>query len=179
MVCIRCKMAVQSVLEGLKISYKEIELGRVKLTDGINAQQRQQLNTALQHYHLELMDDKKKIITERIKTLIIQLLHEEPEAIQLKLSVYLSNSLQYDYTYLSNIFSEVEGSTIERFYIVNRIERVKELLIYEGLSITEIAIQLNYCNLSDLCLQFKKVTGQPPSEFKKLSEADDFVWRKL
>ena len=161
-------MAVQSVLEGLKISYKEIELGRVKLTDGINAQQRQQLNTALQHYHLELMDDKKKIITERIKTLIIQLLHEEPEAIQLKLSVYLSNSLQYDYTYLSNIFSEVEGSTIERFYIVNRVERVKELLIYDELNLTEIAYQMHYSSVSHLSAQFKKVTGLTPSHFKQL-----------
>lgn len=172
-------MAVQSVLEALGIPYKSIELGRVKLIDGINAQQRQQLNAGLRHYHLELMDDKKKIIAESIKTLIIELLHAETDAMQLKLSVYLANSLQYDYTYLSNIFSEVEGSTIERFYIVTRIERVKELLIYEGWSITEIANQLNYCNLSHLCLQFKKVMGQTPSEFKKRSEADDFVWRKL
>lgn len=179
MVCIRCKMAVQSVLEGLKISYKEIELGRVNLNGGLNAQQRQQLNASLQHYHLELMDDKKKIIAERIKTLIVELLHVESDAMQLKLSVYLADRLQYDYTYLSNVFSEVEGSTIERFYIVSRIERAKELLIYEGLSITEIASQLNYCNLSHLCLQFKKLTGQTPSEFKKRSEADDFVWRKL
>ncbi|MGZ3923908.1 MAG: helix-turn-helix domain-containing protein [Flavisolibacter sp.] len=172
-------MAVQSVLEGLNIPYKSIELGKVDLNEGLNAQQLQQLNAALQHYHLELMEDKKKIITERIKTLIVELLHGGNDAMQLKLSVYLANSLQYDYTYLSNIFSEVEGSTIERFYIVNRVERVKELLIYEGLTVTEIANQLNYCNVSHLCLQFKKVTGQTPSEFKKLSEAADFVWRKL
>lgn len=179
MVCIRCKMAVQAVLEALEIPYTSIELGRVKLANGINAQQRQQLNAALQHYHLALMDDKKRVIAERIKTLIIELLHGKNDVMQLKLSVYLANSLQYDYTYLSNIFSEVQGSTIERFYIVTRIERVKELLIYEDLSITEIAGQLNYSNLSHLCLQFKKVTGQTPSEFKKQSEADDFVWRKL
>ena len=172
-------MAVQSVLETLNIPYKSIELGRVKLVDELNAYQRQQLNTALQHYHLELMEDKKKIITERIKTLIIQLLHEENDATQLKLSVYLADSLQYDYTYLSNVFSEVEGYTIERFYIVSRIERVKELLIYENWSITEIALQLKYSSVPHLSLQFKKVTGKTPSEFKHLSEAEDFVWRKL
>ena len=179
MVCIRCKMAVQSVLETLKIPYKSIELGQVELVDDLNAYQQQQLNTALKHYHLELMEDKKKILTERIKTLIIQLLHGENDATPLKLSVYLADSLQYDYTYLSNVFSEVEGSTIERFFIVSRVERVKELLIYENWSITEIALQLKFSSVSHLSLQFKKVTGKTPSEFKNLSEAEGFVWRKL
>lgn len=170
-------MAVQSVLEELGISYKSIELGSVELTGRINAQQREQLNVALQHFHLELMDDKKKIITERIKTIIIELLHDRNYIMELKLSSYLADRLEYDYNYLSNLFSEVEGFTIERFYILNRIERVKELLIYEDLSVTEIASLLNYSNVSHLCLQFKKVTGYTPSGFKKESGAEDFVWR--
>lgn len=109
--------------------------------------------------------------------MIIETFNDSQNEMLLKLSEYLSKSLNYDYTYLSNIFSEMEGSTIERFYIVTRIERVKELIVYEGLTISEIANQLNYSSVSHLCLQFKKVSGQTPSMFKKRCESEDFVWR--
>ena len=175
MVCVRCKMAVQAVLEGLKIDYLTIELGRVKLVSALTPEQKNELNEGLKHYELELMDNKKMIIVERIKILIIQKCQSPDFENELKFSVYLSESLEYDYTYLANIFSEMEGSTIERFYILNRIERVKELMIYEALSIKEIAYQLNYSSVSHLCLQFKKVTGQTPSIFKKQCESHGFV----
>jgi AraC-like DNA-binding protein len=168
-------MAVQAVLEGLKIDYLTIELGRVKLVSVLTPEQKNELNEGLKHYELELMDNKKMIIVERIKILIIQKCQSPDFENELKFSVYLSESLEYDYTYLANIFSEMEGSTIERFYILNRIERVKELMIYEALSIKEIAYQLNYSSVSHLCLQFKKVTGQTPSIFKKQCESHGFV----
>lgn len=177
MVCVRCKMAVQSVLEELSIPYETIELGKVTISEALSPEQHKSLNASLQYYKLELIDDKRKILVERIKVIIIQLFDSPKDEMRLKLSEYLSKSLNYDYTYLSNVFSEIEGSTIERFYIVTRIERVKELIVYEDLSITEIAYKLNYSSISHLCLQFKKVTGQTPSMFKRLCESKDFVWR--
>ena len=178
MVCVRCKMAVQSVLESLNITYSSIELGKVNLTAVLTTEELRLLDSALKKYELELIDDKRKILVERIKTIIIELFHSSESQLNLKFSVYLSNILRYDYTYLSNIFSELEGSTIEKYYITQRIERVKELIVYEGLSITEIAHQLSFSSVAHLCLQFKKVTGQTPSLFKKLCATDDFVWRK-
>lgn len=167
MVCVRCKMAVQVVLEKLNIDYQEIEIGRVTLSKELNSEQQKRLNEALQYYELELMDDKKTILVERIRTLITEMFHSPEDDIPSKFTEYLSKTLHHEYTYLSNTFSEVEKSTIERFYISTRIQRVKELLLYEGLSIKEISYQLNYSSVSHLCLQFKKVTGQTPSEFKK------------
>ena len=177
MVCVRCKMAVQAVLESLNIDYLRIELGRVSLATDLTLAEQEVLNSSLKKYELELMEDKRKILVERIKTLIIELFHS-PEEIHLKFSAHLSRTLQYDYTYLSNVFSELEGSTIEKFYITQRIERVKELLVYEGLNATEISHYLNFSSVSHLCLQFKKVTGHTPSSFKKLCASEDFVWRK-
>ena len=177
MVCVRCKMAVQSVLEELKIDYLSIELGKVKLAATLNPEQQKNLPAALEYYRLELMDNKKNIIAERIKTTIIDLFHAPGMEIQLKFSEYLTNRLHYDYTYLANTFSEVEGSTIERFYISERIERVKELMVYETLTIKEIAYQLNFSSVAHLCMQFKKVTGQTPAMFRKLCASRDYVWR--
>ena len=177
MVCFRCKMVVESILRELAIVYNTVQLGKVITPDDLNSDQQKRLNTALKVYHLELMDDKKKILVEQIKILILELFNSSNSDMRVKLSEYLSSSINYDYTYLSNIFSELEGSTIERFYIVSRIERVEELIVYEDLSITEIAYKLNYSNVSHLCLQFKKVTGQTPSTFKKQLEIEDFVWR--
>lgn len=177
MVCVRCKMIVQSILDGLAIDYTVIELGRVKLVKALTHDQEKKLNDLLRRYKLELMDDKRKITVERIKTLILEMLCTSKSEIQLKLSVYLSQALNYDYTYLSNTFSEIEGNTIERFYITTRVERVKELIVYEGLSVTEIAYELNFSSVSHLCLQFKKVTGLTPSMFKKLCESEDYVWK--
>lgn len=177
MVSARCKMAVQSVLETLKIDYLSIELGEVKLAAGLNPEQQKELNTTLKYYELELMDDKKKMLVDRIKSLIIETFHTPNIEMRLKLSEYLSKNLDYDYTCLANIFAETEGSTIERFYITNRIERVKELIMYETLSIEEIADQLNYSSVAHLCHQFKKVTGETPSMFKKLCESSDYAWK--
>ena len=140
--------------------------------------QPERLDTELKIIGLELINDKKKILVERIKTLIRELFYS-PNQIYLNLSVYLSNHLEYDYNYISNIFSEVEGNTIERFYIETRIERVKELIIYETLNVTQIAYRLNFSSASHLCQQFRKVTGITPSKFKKLSATEDFIWRKV
>ena len=167
MVCVRCKMAVQAVLEKLEIDFKEIEIGKVTLAKEIDREQQKKLNEALQYYELELMDHKKNILVERIKNLITEMFHSPHDDKPLKISYYLSKMLHHEYTYLSNIFSEVEKSTIERFYISARVQRVKELLVYEGLSIKEISFELNYSSVAHLCWQFKKVTGLTPSEFKK------------
>jgi AraC family transcriptional regulator len=177
MVCKRCKMAVQSVLEELEIDYLSIELGIVKLAGELSPEQQVKLNKGLKHYELELMDNKKRILVERIKTLIIESFHSSNIEIRLKFSEHLSKSLEYDYTYLANVFSEMEESTIERFYISTRIERVKELIVYEALPIKEIAYQMNFSSVSHLCIQFKKVTGHTPSMFKKLCESQDYVWK--
>lgn len=175
MVCVRCKMAVQVVLETLEIDYVDIELGKVRLANELNQEQLKKLNQALQHYELELMDNRKTILVERIKLLIMDMLHSADDEIPSKFTEYLSKALHHDYTYLSNIFSDVEKSTIERFYISARVDRVKELLAYERLSIKEISYQLNYSSVSHLCQQFKKVTGQTPSVFKKQWESDTSV----
>jgi len=178
MVCIRCKMAVKAVLQELNIEYVSMELGKVVFSSPLTPEQKSNINERLKYYSLELMYNKKLILVERIKTAIIERFHSlygEPE---LKFSAYLSSQLQYDYTYLANVFSEIEGSTIERFYISTKIERVKELIVYEELSIKEISYNLNYSSVSHLCLQFKKVTGMTLSIFKKLSESKSFVWKK-
>jgi AraC family transcriptional regulator len=179
MVCVRCKMVVEAVLQKLNISYQTIELGWVKLKGDINAKQQQSLNKELQHYQLELMDNSRAIMVERIKTAIIEMLRNDSLETKLKLSVYLSERLGYDYTYLSNTFSEEEGYTIERFFIETRVDRVKELLVYEALTITEIFYRMNYSSVAHLCAQFKKVTGKTPSAFRKASKAKEFIWKKL
>lgn len=179
MVCIRCKMAVQTVLEKNKIKYLNIELGKVQLSKPLTEEQKIKLNADLQHYKLELMEEKKKIIVELVKTSIIEILNSSEMDMNSKFSVYLSNKLNFNYTYLANIFSELEGSTIERFYIETRVERVKELIVYEDLSLTEIGYQLNYSSVSHLCNQFKKVSGHTPAIFKKLCQSDDFIWKKI
>jgi AraC-like DNA-binding protein len=172
-------MAVSTVLENLNIKYTAIQLGKAELAADLSVQQRTDLDSALKVYELELMEDKRKILVERIKTLIIELFHSSEVELDIKFSAHLSRSLNYDYTYLSNVFSELEGSTIEKFYITQRIERVKELMVYEGLTVSEISHHLNFSSVSHLCLQFKKVTGLTPSVFKKLCASEDFVWRKL
>jgi AraC family transcriptional regulator len=177
MVCIRCKMAVQTVMEELKIPYHNIELGRVKIEVALSFDKQKKLAEALLYYKLELMDNKKKILTEQIKTVIIEIFASPYNQILLKFSEYLSKQLQYDYTYLANIFSETEGISIERFYICYRIERVKELMLYEAMTIKEISYQLNFSSVAHLSQQFKKITGQTPSLFRKLCSTEDFVWR--
>lgn len=178
MVCLRCKMAVESVLKAAEIPYLTIELGRLILPTLLLLEQKAALSKGLKHYGLELMENRSKILVERIKTEIISLL-QAPHSLRLKLSVHLSQALNYNYTYLANIFSEQESTTIERHFIAQRVERVKELLVYENSSLTQIADELAYSSVSHLCLQFKKVTGLTPAGFKKLCQAGDFVWRAV
>jgi AraC family transcriptional regulator len=177
MVCVRCKMAVQTVLEELKIGYLQIDLGRVRLTEELTPEQQKDLNTALNRYELELLDNRKSILVEQIKILILEMFNSPDSDLELKFSEYLSKTLHHEYTYMANVFSEKEGSTIEKFYILTRIDKVKALLVYEALSIKEIAYRLNYSSESHLCQQFKKITGQTPSAFKKMWEAEKLVWR--
>jgi AraC family transcriptional regulator len=177
MVCVRCKMAVQSVLEELGIPFSRIELGFAELETDLTEEETRQIDLALNRFELSLMSDPKKILTERIKVLILKWLRNPQKEGALKLSVMINQEMSYDYTYLANLFSEVEGTTIERFYIENRIERAKELMIYDGLNAKEVTYELHYSSVSHFSLQFKKVTGYTPSEFKKRSESSDFIWK--
>jgi AraC-like DNA-binding protein len=168
MVCIRCKMVVKSELEKLGLHYVTVELGEVEINEDITAEQLDNLGIGLKKAGLELMDDKKSILVEKIKTIIIELVHYTDEQIKVNLSDYLSEKLKYDYTYLANLFSEVKGTTIEKYYLTHKIEKVKELLVYDELNLTEIAYKLHYSSVAHLSNQFKKMTGLTPSHFKDL-----------
>lgn len=168
MVCIRCKMVVKSELEKLGLHYIAVDLGEVEIKEEISAEQQAGLSIALKKYGLELMDDKKSILIEKIKTIIIELVHYTDEQIKINLSDYLSKKLNYNYTYLANLFSEVKGTTIEQFYLAHKIEKVKELLVYDELNLTEIAWRLHYSSVAHLSNQFKKMTGLTPTHFKNL-----------
>lgn len=170
MVSIRCKMIVKSELEKLGLHYKVVELGEVEVTDQITQEQREQLKKSLKKSGLELMDDKKSILIEKIKNIIIEMVHYTDEQIKVNFSEYLSEKLNYDYTYLSNLFTEVQGTTIEKFIIFHKIERVKELIVYDELNLSEIAYKMHYSSVAHLSNQFKKVTGLTPSHFKNLKE---------
>jgi AraC-like DNA-binding protein len=168
MVSIRCKMVVKSELEKLGLNFSDVELGEVEIIGKVSKDQLDSLGASLKLTGLELMDDNKKILVEKIKTIIIELIHYSDEQIKINLSDYLSEKLNHNYTYLSNLFSEVKGTTIEQFYLANKIERVKELLVYDELNLTEIAWKLHYSSVSHLSNQFKKMTGLTPSHFKNL-----------
>ena len=170
MVSHRCKMMVIEELKKVGLQYTAIDLGMVETPHDINEEQRSLLRENLLKSGLELLDDKKSILIERIKNLIIEMVHYSDQLPTLNYSEYISNKLQYDYTYLSNIFSEVKGTTIQQFIILNKIERVKELLLYDELNLTEIAYKLHYSSVAHLSNQFKKVTGLSPSFFKKLKK---------
>jgi len=161
-------MAVKSELEKLGLHYGAIELGEVEVEEDIQSGQLTELNIALKKSGLELMDDKRSILVEKIKTLIIEMVHYTDEQIKINLSDYLSQKLNYNYTYLANIFSEVKGTTIEQFYLAHKIEKVKELLVYGELNLTEIAWKLHYSSVAHLSNHFKKKTGLTPSQFKNL-----------
>jgi AraC-like DNA-binding protein len=171
MVCIRCEMVVKSELEKMGLLYKSVKIGEAEIYKVLTPEQREQFNIALKKSGLELLDDNKSILVEKIKNVIIELVHYNEEQIKVNLSDYLKEKLNYDYTYLANLFSDVKGTTIEQFFIAHRIERVKELLVYDELTLTEIAGKLHYSSSAHLCKQFKKVTGLTPSHFKKLKNA--------
>lgn len=168
MVCTRCKITVKSELAKLGLHYIVIELGEAEIMENLSESQLSQLDAALMHSGLELIDDKKSILVERIKTSIIELVHDTEDQIKTNLSDFLSNKLDYNYTYLANLFSSVKGTTIENFYLTHKIEMVKELLVYGDLNLTEIADKLHYSSVAHLSNQFKKMTGLTPSHFKDL-----------
>jgi YesN/AraC family two-component response regulator len=170
MVSNRCRMTVKEELRKLGLHFVIVELGEVDIMENITAEQREQLKTALLSSGLELMDDRRAILVERIKNAIIEMVHHLDENIKINLSDYLSEKLNHNYTYLANLFSEVRGITIEHFMIAHKIERIKELLIYDELNITEIAWKMNYSSVAHLSNQFKKVTGLSPSHFKQLKD---------
>lgn len=168
MVCTRCKMAVKSELDNLGLHYSLVELGEVEIMENLSPVQINRLNRALKKHGLELMDDKKSILVEKIKTTIIELVHYREEQIKVNLSDFLSEKLDHNYTYLANLFSEVKGTTIEKFYLSHKIEKVKELLVYDELNLSEIANKTHYSSVAHLSNQFKKMTGLTPTHFKNL-----------
>jgi AraC-like DNA-binding protein len=168
MVSNRCKMAVKEELKNLGLHFIVVDLGEVEIMENITAEQRVQLKIALSNSGLELMDDKRAVLIEKIKNAIIEMVHHTDEMIKVNFSDYLSKKLNHDYTYLSNLFSEVQGTSIEQFIISHKIERIKELIIYDELNITEIAWKMNYSSVAHLSNQFKKVTGLTPSHFKQM-----------
>jgi len=168
MVSIRCKMVVKETFKKLGLHYVTVNLGEVDVIEEITAQQRERLKDALLKSGLELLDDKKSILIERIKNVIVQMVHYEDELPKTKFSIYLSRQLKYDYTYLANIFSENQGITLEHFIILHKIEKVKELIVYDELNLTAIAWKLHYGSVSHLSTQFKKITGLTPTYFKSL-----------
>lgn len=170
MVCTRCKMLVKDELSRLGLTYTSVELGIADIVEDITDELKETLRGRLKLSGLELMEDKKGVLIQRIKNVIIELVHYSEEPITVKLSVHLSETLHHNYTYLANLFSEVQGITIEKYYINQRIERVKELLLYDELSLSVIATQLNYSSVAHLSAQFKKTTGFTPTQFKKLIE---------
>lgn len=170
MVCNRCKMVVKSELEKLELSLIAVELGEVEIDGDLSEKKKIQVSQRLLGLGFELIDNKKSRIIERMKNAIIDLVHHQDNQIRTNLSVFLSEQLLMDYNYLSNLFSEVEGVSIEHFYIAQKIERVKELLVYDELTLSEIAFQLNYSSLAHLSRQFKQVTGLTPSHFKGLKQ---------
>ncbi|MEX1192462.1 MAG: AraC family transcriptional regulator [Brumimicrobium sp.] len=168
MVCSRCKMVVKSELEKLGLHPLLVELGEVEIKENDIGKIKEDLLHSLQHLGFDLIDDKKSRTIEKIKNYIVDLVHYKNNALQITLSDYLTQNIKQDYSSLSNLFSEVEAITIEKYYILQKIEKVKELLVYDELTLNEIAFQLNYSSTAYLSNQFKKVTGLTPSHFKKL-----------
>ncbi len=168
MVCIRCQMVVKSELKKLGLQFVDVKIGEANIIGELSLEQIKQLDTELKKSGLLIMDNKKSILVEKIKVAIIELVHYNDEQIKVNLSDYLSDKLKHNYTYLANLFSLVKGITIEKFYLAHKIEKVKELIIYDELSISEIAYKMHYSSVAHLSNQFKKITGLTPSHFKMM-----------
>ncbi|MGB3077371.1 MAG: AraC family transcriptional regulator [Chitinophagales bacterium] len=179
MVSLRCKMIVEAELKRLKIKHAVVELGEVDIMQPLSDSKRYLLKTVLQLSGLELMDDKKAILVERIKSIIIEMVHYSDELPREMFSSFLTAKLHHNYSFLSNLFSEVKGTTIEQFIILHRIERVKELILYNELNLTQIADKMHYSSVAHLSNQFKKVTGLTPSFFKSLKNKRRTVLESL
>lgn len=170
MVCSRCKMVVKSEIIKLGLHPISVELGEVAIMEELDTKGKDQINQTLLSFGFMLIDDKKSRQIEKIKNIIVELVHNTEEQLKTNLSDLISQKLNQDYNYLSNLFSEVEGTTIEQYYIIQKIEKVKELIVYDELSLSEIAFQLNYSSASHLSKQFRKITGFTPTYFKQLKE---------
>ena len=170
MVCNRCILVVQNELDKLGFDVKDIKLGEVVLGKEPTPEQKEGLENVLVPLGFEMIDDKKSRIIEQIKNVIIDLVHNQDNDTKTNLSDVLSEKLHHDYNYLSNLFSDVEGTTIEKYFIAQKIEKVKELLVYDELSLSEIAFRLNYSSVAYLSNQFKKITGLSPSHFRQIRE---------
>jgi AraC-like DNA-binding protein len=170
MVSLRCKMIVKDELKKLGLHNAVVDLGTIELFEGITEKQTDQLRNSLLRSGLELLDDKKSILIEKIKNVIVEMIHYSDDLPAENFSDYISKKLNYDYTYLSNVFSEVKGITIQHFIINHKIEKVKELLLYDELNLTEISYKLRYSSVAHLSNQFKKITGLSPSFYKKLKQ---------
>ncbi len=170
MVSNRCKMIVKEELKRLGLHFIMVELGVADIMEDLTSDQMQSLSAALLESGLEVMEDKKAILIEKIKNVIIEMVHHTDEMPNVNFSHFIAEKLNYDYTYLSNMFSEVQGTTIEQFIILHKIERIKELIIYDELNMTEISYKMNYSSVAHLSTQFKKVTGLSPSHFKQLKD---------
>lgn len=169
MVCARCKLVVSNELNHLGYNPTSVELGEVEFPNDISSDDKARINDHLKQFGFELIDDKRSRLIERIKSIVVDIVHNKDSELKTNLSELLSNELLHDYQYLSNLFSAVEGTTIEKFFIAQKIERVKELLIYDELSLSEIAFRLNYSSVAHLSSQFKKVTGLTTSQFRSIS----------
>jgi len=168
MVCNRCIMVVKSELEKLDIQPLSVKLGDVVLSNSIDDKKKEELSQVLESLGFALIDDKRGRLIEQVKNSIIELVHYNDNDLKVNLSDYISEKLHHDYNYISNLFSEIEGTTIEKYFIAQKIEKVKELLVYDELTLNEIAFKLNYSSVAHLSSQFKKVTGLTPSHFKQI-----------
>lgn len=167
MVCPRCISAVSNILKQLEISYASIKLGEVKLMSTLNTNTKKELSEALQNSGFNLIDDRKSQLIEQMKTLVVNKIHHSSSELNIKWADYVSDNIHLDYKYLSSLFSSVESITFEQYIINQKIERVKELIVYDELTLSEIAFKMNYSSVAYLSNQFKKVTGMTPSQFKK------------
>lgn len=170
MVSLRCKMTVKKELKKLGLKYVVIDFGMVEILEDITIEQRELLRVNLLKLRLELLDDKTNILIEKIMGVIIEMINLSDKLTELTYSDYISKKLHRDYSYLANLFSEVFGITIQQFIIINKIEKVKELLLYDKLNLTEIASKLHYSSVSHLSHLFKKITGLTPSFFKQIKK---------
>ncbi len=170
MISNHCKLTVKEELKKLGLHFVMLDLGEVDIMEDLSEEQLEQLKAALLNSGFELMDNKRAILIEKIKNTIIELIHHTEATLKINFSEFLSKKLKYDYTYMANLFSEVQGSTIEQFIISHKVERIKELIIYGELNMTEIAWNMNYSSVAHLSNQFKKVTGLSPTHFKKMKD---------
>ena len=170
MVSIRCKMAVKEALKGLGLHFVFVDLGAVEIMEELSAEQWQQLKIVLHRSGLELMENKKAQLIQEVKKLILDIIYHTEEELKVSFTVYLSQQTHQEYPYLANLFLEVQGTTIQQYMIIHKVERIKELIIYRELSITEITWKMNYSSVAHLSNQFKKITGLTPTHFRQLKE---------